>query len=227
MGVYVVVGASLLGVFSCMLVVWSLWTRSQARKRARARMQAQHAGPSASYPIVQPTGSHTVVAMPPGPPVRDEEPRTQLMTSEQLFGQVPEEPTQFLSDEELFGAQAREPATTVLSDAELFGEDDDEEAEVVTTFMTTDELFAGRAAAPPSDPTMVLQQPAPAPVRPTAPRHLPSPKAATPPRYTGFVGDRADDRDDDDDDFNEDDPETELVHQAELLRLIGQSKRSE
>jgi hypothetical protein len=56
---------------------------------------------------------------------------------------------------------------------------------------------------------------------------VPSLKAATPPRYTGFVGDRAEDRDDEDDDFNEDDPETELVHQAELLRLISQSKRPE
>lgn len=233
MGIYVVVGASLLGVLSCMLIVWSLWTRKQARERARARMLAtQHAvHPSASYPVIQsaPSGGHTVVATPPGS--FEEEPRTEFMSSAELFGQVavPDEPTQFLSDEDLFGAQARaprEPATALLSDEELFGDD---EPEVATTFMTTDELFSGRAAPPPTDPTMVLQPtPAPTPTpRPTAPRHVPSPKLATPPRYTGFVGDRAEDRDDEDDDFNEDDPETELVHQAELLRLISQSKRPE
>jgi hypothetical protein len=233
-GIYVLVGASVLGVLSCMLIVWSLWTRSQARKRARERMQStgQHAVvPPVGYPMVQhaPPSGHTMVMAPPAPV--DEEPRTEFMSSADLFGQVavPDEPTQFLSDEDLYGASARavdEPGTAIMSDQELFGDDD--EQEVATTFMTTEEVFGGHAA-PPTDATQVLrgQAPAPAPARPAPPRHVPTPKPATPPRYTGFVGDRAEDRDDEDDDFGEDDPETELVHQAELLRLINQNRRSE
>ena len=225
MGIYVVVGASLLGALSCMLIVWSLWTRSQARKRARARMQATQYGaqpsgsypvasyPSASYPVVQApvTSGHTVVAMPPA--AIEEEPRTQFMSSEELFGEaVPEEPTQFLSDEDLYGAAV---------------EAGDEEEEVATTFMTTDELFGGRPAR--TDATTVLPEPAPPVVaapRSSTPRHVPSPQPAGQPRYTGFVGDRAEDRDEDEE-LDENDPETELVHQAELLRLIGHNKRSE
>jgi hypothetical protein len=241
MGIYVVVGASLLGALSCMLIAWSLWTRSQARKRARQRRLAtdQHAMvPPVGYP------THAVA----GPPAVEEEPRTQFMTSADLFGQVavPDEPTQFLSDEDLYGSRAtetdeREPATTFMSEAELFGDDD--EPEVATAFMTTDEMF-GRPAR--SDATIVLPEeavvaepPPPSPRPPVArppaarpaaapppaarpPAARPSaPKAPPQPQYTGFVGDRANDADDDDDDdFGEDDPETELVHQAELLRLI-------
>lgn len=217
MGIYVVVGASVLGGLSGMLIVWSLWTRSQARKRARARMLAtQHAaGPSGGYPVV---------AMPPAPV--EQEPQTQFMSSADLFGQVavPDEPTQFLSDADLYNASAPEPEpyTAVLSDQDLFGDD---EQELATTFMTADEVLGARRA--PAEATTVLPGPGPAPARATTPRHVPSPKPAAEPRYTGFVGDRAEDRDDDDDDFNEDDPETELVHQAELLRLIAQNKRSE
>ncbi|HLT35805.1 MAG TPA: hypothetical protein VK034_05955, partial [Enhygromyxa sp.] len=103
------------------------------------------------------------------------------------------------------------------------------------TFMTTEEMFGRRP-----DETIVLPEEAlipepPAPARAAAPvPRRPPPPAAAPrpaapaPRYTGFVGDRADDGDDDDDDdLDDSDPETELVHQAELLRLISPNKRPE
>lgn len=243
-GIYVVVGAGVLGVLSCMLIVWSLWTRSQARKRARQRQLAtgQHAAipPTAMPPAAMPPGGypgyhqqqppvgHTVVVAAPPPVEFEEEPRTAFMSSAELFGQVapPDEPTQFLSDADLLAAQRQA------------SEDDDEDEEVATTFMTSDELFGRR-----SDATVVLpedaimpeppQPPAPVQRRPPADAAVsaapPRPgKPAPAPRYTGFVGDRANDRDDDDDDdLDSDDPETELVHQAELLRLIGQTKRPE
>ncbi len=249
MGIYVVIGASLLGVFSCMLIAWSLWTRSQVRKRARARQLAtgQHAAippTSGAYPAVQAPAGHTVVASPPG--YVEEEPRTEFISSGDLLGHVgaPDEPTQFLSEADLLGAEPKdehEAATAFMTTEELFGEED--EHEVPTAFMTTDELF-GRARAP-VDATVVLAKGAviPGPNHPPAQRvpqpsvaagpelkpTLPGPKpAASASRYTGFVGDRTlDDDDDDDFDFDADDPETELVHQAEILRLIGTTKRSD
>lgn len=228
-GIYVVVGAGLLGVFSCMLIAWSLWTRSQARKRARERQLAsgQYAAiPPAALPAFQqpafqppaPPVGHTILAAPPVELER--EPRTEFMTSAELFGQVapPDEPTQFLSA------------------ADLFAQAEDEE-EVATAFMSTEELFGQR-----SEETMVLSEDAiiPEPPRPLAPSPAPSPaprpssptaprRPAPAPRYTGFVGDRAEDRDDDDDDddLDDGDPETELVHQADLLRLMTPHKRPE
>ncbi|MFO7562022.1 MAG: hypothetical protein R6X02_05220 [Enhygromyxa sp.] len=225
-GIYVVVGASVLGVFSGMLIAWSLWTRSQARKRARQRqlLSGQYAAiPPAGHPPLQqqaPPAGHTVVAAPPAAP--EQEPRTEFMSSAELFGEVapPEEPTQFLSTADLFGVQPEQP---------------DDEEEIATAFMSTEELFNRR-----TDATVVLSEqaiiPEPAPEPPPKPRppapapaRRPSPpqKPAPAPRYTGFVGDRADDSDDEDDDLDDDDPETELVHQAELLRLITHNKRSE
>jgi hypothetical protein len=264
MGIYVVVGASVLGVISSMLIAWSLWSRSQARKRAEQRrlVSGQYAaipptspapmmgfqppaghtvvaGPPAASPIpsmfhppaghtvepraaspipsmFQPPAGHTVVAGPPGEFDDDEEVRTEFMSSGQLFGQAepPDEPTQFLTAADLFGVEEPEEV---------------DEEEIATAFMSTDELFGRR-----TDATVVLSEdaimpepPAPAPAPAPAPRGPTAPvKPAPAPRYTGFVGDRADDRDDDDD-LDDGDPETELVHQAELLRLITPSKRSE
>jgi hypothetical protein len=250
MGIYVLIGASVLGVLSSMLVAWSLWTRSQARKRSRQRQLAsgqyaalpgQHlavtgAGTGGYPPVgsmtaqVPGSAGHTVLARAPGE-FEDEEPRTEFMGMADV-------PTQFLTDAEIFAQREPDPeadehevATAFLSEDELFGE-----AEPVTEFMTTEQLFSpapgaepARSMEAPVDRTIVLP-PAPRPPAPQGFDAQPASKPTAPRRaagasggYVGFVGDRADDPDDDDD-FDDDDPETELVHQAELLRLIAAQK---
>ncbi len=289
MGIFVVIAASLLGACSCMLIAWSLWTRSQARKRARARQLATGQRYAVGQPYAQPSGAYaqvppipagadgrTVVVAPYG--VEDPEPRTEFMGSGDLYGHAapPGEPTQFLSAAELYGADgaygedhggygedhgdedAHEVPTAFMTEEELLAEAaaaeaDEFEDEVPTAFMSTDELF-GRGR-PRQDATIVLTEqalapdpPPPQPVweRPPVARvppvptpapppplrvpelkpTLPGPKPAVAPNlYGGFVGDRSQDADYDEDD--EHDPETELVHQAELLRRIGPGRRSE
>jgi hypothetical protein len=230
MGIYVVVGASLLGALSCMLIAWSLWTRSQARKRARQRRLAtdQHAAvPPVGYPMQQQQQVAPAMHVPiAGPAVAvEEEPRTQFMSSADLFGDVavPDEPTQFLSDADLYGAQPteeREPATTFMTEEELFGRPAPSEG----TMVLPEEAVVAEPPAARAPAARPARAPAPTP---SVPGPRVAPKAAPQPQYTGFVGDRANDADDDDDGFGDDDPETELVHQAELLRLIAHNKRPE
>jgi len=226
MGIYVLIGASVLGVLSSMLVAWSLWTRSQARKRSRQRQLAS--GQYAALPGYPPVGS--MMAQAPA----YQEPRTEFMS--------PDVPTQFLTDAELFGQREPDPdadehevATAFLTDDELFGE-----PEPATEFMTTEQLFTpapgagpARSMEAPVDRTIVLP-PAPQPLEPQpvvarfAPKHAPLRRparaAGASAGHVGFVGDRAQDLEPDDNDFDDDDPETELVHQAELLRLIATQK---
>jgi hypothetical protein len=175
-GVFVIVGASLLGTASCLLIAWSLWSRTRPRP-PRAR-------PTGGHPPVAQAGqdygdgygddaepstqflSEAELFGAGGPPPQDKPRRTQFMSSS-ASGAAPtqEQPapgmrTEFLSSEDLF--PEAEPATQFLSSEELFGEqeddddDDDDGQEVATQFLSSEELFgahggvAGSALAKPS-----------------------------------------------------------------------------
>ncbi|PRQ03643.1 hypothetical protein ENSA5_13980 [Enhygromyxa salina] len=407
LGTYVIVGASLLGAASCLLIAWSLWTRSQARRRGRRPplTGGQQQGLPASADDFG----------------EADEPRTQFMSEAELFGatgsgspptqmltesahqdtqimssgssgsprtQILTEPTheldpgevqtEFLSADELFPDEA-EPKTAFMTEEELFAagggvddddDDADEEPELATEFLSSEELYGAQPSEPSDARTVVESAPTPrveetvvlaegavldgvsraaadepdeghalddgfavapprhqhldrppvhripvappspspapprapvaraparpAPARPAATPQAPTPPAAKPPTptppppvatppapsprasapatpkktppsrlpasrrvatppprtpvrpappkepvveadapqvqphpvsagYVGFVGAPLDDDDDDDDDddLDGDDPETEMVHQAELLRLMG------
>jgi hypothetical protein len=145
MGIYVIVGASLLGAVSCLLIAWSLWTRSQARRRAKqgALPPEQGAAP--------PQGLGWGPA-PPGYQQAGAEPRTEFMSEDQLFASAPAtRPTMVLTDDPAASeADEHELRTEFMTEEELFAEEqaeqEEDEHELRTEFMTEEELFAEEQA---------------------------------------------------------------------------------
>ena len=180
-------------------------------------------------------------------PPEDEIP-TQFMAPDELFGDEHEAKTEFMREDELFGDE-HEANTQLMREDELF----DDEHEANTQLMREDQLFGderglatGPAEGPSHDQTIVLEAeaepatcvppgpsgPPPPASRPAPAKPPPSPRPASsgPQQFSMFVRDGTHEQPSRDPappadfDDEEDDPETALVHQSELMHVIAGHK---
>lgn len=253
-GSWIVIGASLLGLVSILLIAGSLWANSSGRKRARTRplVSGSYApvpsvnqapiGPSFFSGVATtehtmitsaPMAGQTVITAAPGVfGMASEEPQvdqaTQFLTVDDIFALADDrvEPTRILDPDELLVAQPVEPVQPVARAPVIVAARPSVAASPMpVASMSAASIPAASIPRSPSKP--VASKPAPAPANEFAP---PNPsefaKPAVDVQPTPYVGYVAPrgPGHDDDDDDDDDDPETELVHQAELMRLMMKSR---
>jgi hypothetical protein len=239
-GSWIVVGASVLGLVSVLLIVGSLWASSSARKRPRP--QTLVSGSYTPLPAMHPITEHTMItAAPMGgqtvivamhEPAVDQ--ATQFLTVDDIFALADDrvEPTRVLAADEVLIVTPVEPvahAPVIATPSEPVAR-----APVIATprpSVVASPMPRSRVPSA-SIPAASLPRPASKPAV-TAPSKFapPDPSAfvkppadVQPTPYVGYVAARRPGQDDDDDDDDDNDLETELVHQAELMRLMMKSK---
>lgn len=250
-GSWIVVGASLLGLVSVLLIVGSLWASSSARKRPRPRtlvsgsytpVPAVHQVTEHTMISAAPIAGQTVIVAAPSPfamPSEEHEPAldqaTQFLTVDDIFALADDrvEPTRVLAADEVLVVTPVEP----VARAPVI-------ARPIVPIVRAPVIAAPRpsvvASPMPRSPIPAASIPAASVPRPASKPAVSAPNEFAPPDPSAFVKPPADvqptpyvgyvaarrpgQEDDDDDDDDDDDPETELVHQAELMRLMMKSR---